>query len=177
MIPHAFIWVQFWSISRKGHQVQTRGASKKLLHRIPAMNLAIIEQNNQVAWYLSQELVEECRDFFAMDIVLVELTVQGTTKALRTYRNSRNSGNPVMAIPMDHNRCFSHRTPGLADRGNQEEARFVDKDEMGCQPRGVFFTRGQTDRFHASMAASSRSKARRSGFWWLQPIWCRSLAT
>jgi hypothetical protein len=41
---------------------------------------------------------------------------------------------------------------------------------MGCQPCGVFFTRGQTDRFHSAMAASLRSTARRSGFWWLQPI-------
>jgi hypothetical protein len=48
---------------------------------------------------------------------------------------------------------------------------------MGCQPCGVFFTRGQTDRFHSAMVASSRSMARRSGFWWLQPIWCRSLPT
>jgi hypothetical protein len=48
---------------------------------------------------------------------------------------------------------------------------------MGCQPCGVFFTRGQTDRFHVVTAASSRSTARRSGFWWLQPIWCKSLPT
>jgi hypothetical protein len=48
---------------------------------------------------------------------------------------------------------------------------------VGCQPCGVFFTRGQTDRFHSAMAASLRSRARRSGFWWLQPIWCRSLPT
>jgi hypothetical protein len=41
---------------------------------------------------------------------------------------------------------------------------------MGRQPRGVFFTRGQTDCFHSAMAASLRSMARRSGFWWLQPI-------
>jgi hypothetical protein len=40
---------------------------------------------------------------------------------------------------------------------------------MGAQPCGVFFTRGQSVRFQHSMAASSRSTARRSGFWWLQP--------
>jgi hypothetical protein len=45
------------------------------------------------------------------------------------------------------------------------------------QPRGVFFTRGQTVRFHSAIACSLRSAARRSGFWWLQPNWCRSLPT
>jgi hypothetical protein len=42
---------------------------------------------------------------------------------------------------------------------------------VGCQPCGVFFTRGHSDRFHSVMAASFRSTARRSGFWWLHPSW------
>ncbi len=40
------------------------------------MNLPIIQENNQMAWHLSQELMEERRDFFAMDIVLIKLAVQ-----------------------------------------------------------------------------------------------------
>jgi hypothetical protein len=48
---------------------------------------------------------------------------------------------------------------------------------VGRQPCGVFFTRGQLDRFHSAMASSLRSRARRSGFWWLHPIWWRSLPT
>lgn len=44
----------------------------------------------------------------------------------------------VVIIPMMQNRCLPHRTPGFADRRDQEEPRFVYKDEMGCQPCGVF---------------------------------------
>ena len=130
-----------------------------------------------MASYLSQELAEERRHFFSLDIVLIELAVQCTMETFRTDSNTRDRRDPVVRIPMKHDRCLSHRTPGLMDRRDQEEARFVDKDEMGCQPCGVFFTWGQTDRFHFSMAASSRSTARRSGFWWLQPILWRSLPT
>src|SRR3989344_461825 len=83
----------------------------------------------------------------------------------------------VVAIPMMHNRGLSYGTPRLSDRRDQKETGFVDKDEMGCQPRSVFFTRGQTVRFHFSMARLSRSTARRSGVWWLHPKWCRSLPT
>jgi hypothetical protein len=36
---------------------------------------------------------------------------------------------------------------------------------MGTQPRCVFFMRGQSRCFHASIAASSRCVARFSGFW------------
>ena len=134
------------------------------------MSGPIVQQNNQVPVYLVQQMAEKYRYFLALNIVLVELAVQGTMEAFRTDGNTRNSRDPIMGIPMEHDRCLSHRAPGFVDRGNQEESRFVDEDEMGCQPCGVFFTRGQTDRFHASIAASSRSTARRSGFWWLQPI-------
>ena len=40
----------------------------------------------------------------------------------------------------------------------------VDEDEVGPQPCSVFFTRGQSRRIHCSIRASSRSKARDSGF-------------
>src|SRR5512144_2542342 len=126
---------------------------------------------------LMQQMAEKRRHFLALNIILVELAVQGTMEAFWTDGDTRDGRDPVMAIAMKQDRCLSYRTPGLPDRRDQEEARFVDKDEMGCQPCGVFFTRGQTDRFHSVMAASSRSTARRSGFWWLQPIWCRSLPT
>jgi hypothetical protein len=51
---------------------------------------------------------------------------------------------------------------------------------MGTQPRRVFFMRGQSCRFHASMAASFRCIARFSGFWQVhsrawrrRPTWSR----
>ncbi len=80
---------------------------------------------------------ERCH-FFALDIVLIELAVQCTMEAFRTDSDTRDGRDPIMTIPMNQDRCLSHRTPGLTDRGDQEEARFVDKDDMGCQPCGVF---------------------------------------
>jgi len=52
-VPYAFIWVQFWSIGRKGHQMQTRRAGKKLMYGVTTVNLAIVQQDHQMAWYLS----------------------------------------------------------------------------------------------------------------------------
>ncbi len=141
------------------------------------MNLPIVEQNDQMAWYLMQQVAKERGNFFPLNIILVKLTVQSTMEPFRADGNTGNGRDSVMAIPVKQERSLPHRRPSLSNRGDQEEARFVDKDEMGCQPCGVFFTRGQTDRFQASIAASSRSMARRSGFWWLQPIWWRSLPT
>src|SRR5208337_4860039 len=177
MVPHAFIRVQFRGVRRKGLQVQTGGVGKKFPHRITTMDLTVVKQNDEMAMDLMQQVAEERRHFFALNIVLVELAVQRTMEAFRADGNTGDGRDAIVTVPMTHDRRLSHRTPGLTDRGNQEESRFVDKDEMGCQPCGVFFTRGQTDRFHVVVAASSRSTARRSGFWWLQPISCRSLPT
>ena len=53
VIPDAFVRVQFWSLGRKGFQVQAGRAGEKFLYRIATMDLAVVKQNYQVAFYLS----------------------------------------------------------------------------------------------------------------------------
>jgi len=157
--------------------VQTGRAGEKLLYQIASMRLAVIQQNDQVAGYLTQQMAEEEGHFFALNIVLIQMAVQRTMKALRADGDAGDGGDTIVTISMMNNRSLSDWAPCLANGRNQEEARFVNKDKVGRQPCGVFFTRGQTDRFHSAIAVSLRSMARRSGFWWLQPIWWRSLPT
>lgn len=177
MIPHALIGVQFRGVRRERLQVQPGRAAEEFLYGFAVMNPAIVQQHDEVAGDLAQEVAEEGRDFAALDIVLIEVTVQRAMIALRADGDGRDGRDAVVRIPVAQDRGPAHRAPRLPHRGDQEEARFVGEDEVGAQPRGVFFTRGQPERFHAAMAASSRSTARRSGFWWLQPSWCRSLPT
>ena len=177
MIPDALVGVQLWGIRREGLQVQPGRAAEELLHGLPAMNAAIVQQHDEVAGDLAQQGAEEGRDLVALDVVLIQLAVQRAMDALRADGDARDGRDAVVRVPVAHDRRVPHRPPRLADRGDQEEARLVDEDEVGPQPRGVFFTRGQTDCFQAAMAASLRSRARRSGVWWLQPSWCRSFPT
>src|SRR5574340_1656017 len=108
---------------------------------------------------------EEFSYFFTLDIVFVQLAVQRAMEPLRTDGYAGDGRDAVVLISVLKYRGLAYRTPRLTNGGNQEEARFVDKDEVGRQPCGVFFTRGQTDCFHSAMPASLRSMARRSGFW------------
>jgi len=157
--------------------MQSAGAGEEFLHRIAAMDGSVVQQNDQMAADLAQQMAEEGQHFFSLDVVLIQVAVQRTMETLGADRNAGDGGDPVVAIPITQKRCLSHRAPGLSDRGDQEEAGFVDEHDVGCQPRGVFFTRGHTVRFHSAIAGSSRSTARLSGFWWLHPIPCRSLPT
>src|SRR3989442_1197913 len=75
----------------------------------------------------------------------------------------------VAAIPMPDDRRGAGGRPGAPDVGNQQEATFVEEHQMGVQALRVFFTATQRYRVQRAMAASSRSTARRSGFWHDQP--------
>jgi hypothetical protein len=163
VIPHAFVGVQLRGVRRERFQVEAGRAAEQLLHGVPAVDPAVVQQHDEVAGDLAQQVTEKRRDLLALDIVLIQLAVQRTPEALGADGDARDGRDAVVRVPMADDRRLAHRAPRLADRGDQEEARFVDEDEVGAQPRGVFFTRGQADCFHAAMAASSRSTARRSG--------------
>jgi hypothetical protein len=122
-------------------------------------------------------MAKESFDLFALDVVFIQQAIERTTQALGADGNAGDRGDPIVTIAVTHHRGLAHRTPRFPYGGDQEEPGFVDEDDVGRQPCGVFFTAGHTVRFHSAMAVSSRSTARRSGFWWLQPNWCRSLPT
>ena len=163
VIPHAFVGIQLRGVGREGLQMQPGRVAEQVLHGLAAVNATIVQQHDEVAGDLAQQGAEEGRDLLALDIVLVQLAVQRTSEAPGTDGDARDGRDAVVRIPMPHDRRLPHRAPRLADRGDQEEARLVDEDDVGPQPRGVFFTRGQTACFQAAMAASLRSTARRSG--------------
>ena len=109
-------------------------------------------------------MAQEQGGLFGLNIILKQLAVEGAMKAPRADRDARDCGDTVVAIAVTQNRCLTDRAPGLPDGWDQEKSAFIDEDDMGRQPCGVFFTAGQTVRFHCSMSASFRSSARRSGF-------------
>jgi len=66
---------------------------------------------------------------------------------------------------VDQDRRFAARGPRTADDRLLRDAAFVFEDEPGVLAPGVFFSRAQRRVFHGSIAASSRSRARRAGRW------------
>ncbi len=157
--------------------MEARVATEELMDRRTFMDLAVVEQSDHVAAQMPQDVLEKRADHFAINVRVEQLTVQPEVAVNRADRNSRDGRNPVVPVGVPVNGRLTSWTPRLAHRRDQEKARFVEEKQMGPQPRGVFFRRGHTSRFHWAMASSSRSKARRSGFWWLHPRSCRSLPT
>jgi len=147
------------------------------MNRAALVNLSVVEQSHDRSAQMAQDIPQEPANHVTVYIRVEQLTVQSQAASLRTDGNSGDRRDPVMAVDMAVKGRLAARAPGLAHRGDQQKARFVEEEQVGPQPRGVFFRRGHKVRFHRAMASSSRSMARRSGFWWLHPRSCRSLPT
>jgi len=76
MIPDALIRVQVRSIWRKGFQIQAGRSGEKLLNRVAPMNIPIVQQNDQRAGYLTQQMAKKYSYFIALNVIFVELAVQ-----------------------------------------------------------------------------------------------------
>ena len=82
----------------------------------------------------------------------------------------RNDGHLVAgAAALVQDRRLAAGRPAAADDRGQQQAPLVDEHERGIQAPRFFLMRGHSTFTHRWMAASSRSRARRSGFWGLQP--------
>ncbi len=108
---------------------------------------------------------DEVADLRMPDVLRVETVVQAETAAARAHGDSRDDGDPVSPLVVVKDWRLSARGPRLVHTRDQEEARLVDENDVGAQPRSFFFTRGQSLRFQRLIRSSLRSKARRSGFW------------
>jgi energy-coupling factor transporter ATP-binding protein EcfA2 len=163
----ALLWVGWFGFnagSATSAGMQAGMAMSKSPQGLPLVNLAIIQQGDDVPAKMTQQMSEEFADLKSADIVRIKAVIQAQALNPGADRNSRNGRDFVPASEMTEKGRLSARRPGLQHVRNQEEPRFVEKDEMGAQPCGVFFTCGQRCRFQRSMASSFRSRARRSGF-------------
>ena len=164
-LPDAFVGVQLGSVTRKPDQMKAPDAPAQLGDQAPAVRPSSVPQNEDVATEVTEQVPQEAARLQLLDVLEVELEVQVEALTRGAHADAGDGGDPIAPVVMPQYRCLAHRCPGLGDRGGQEEARLVDKDEVGTQPTGVFFTRGQSSRKKRRIFRSSRSSARFCGFW------------
>jgi hypothetical protein len=109
-------------------------------------------------------MAQEVAGLLLSDVPEMELEVEIEALSAWADADRRDGGHAIVPPEVPDDRSLAHRRPGPGDRRGQEETRFVGKDEVGTQPSGVFFTRGQSFRTKRRIAPSSRSKARFWGF-------------
>lgn len=163
--PHALIGIELRGIGREELEVQARAAAAQAVERLALVDVVVVPKDDDLAAQVTEHVPHECHDFGALDVLAVPAEVEANAVTHRAQRDARDHRDPVVAIVMRDPGRVTARRPGLAHGGDQPEPRLVDEDEVGAQPPGFFLTCGQRVRFQRSMRASSRSSARRSGFW------------
>ena len=167
--PDAFVGVELRRVAGEAKEMEPGEGTAHGTDRVSLVDRAAIPEQDDGSSEMAEQMAQEGADLGVLDVLRVEAVVQTETTAAGTHGDARDHGDPIVPLVVVKKRGLSARRPGLADTRNQEEARLVDEDEMGTQPRGFFLMRGHSSRFHRSIASSFRSKARRSGFWWLKP--------
>ncbi len=162
--PDSFVWIQLRGVGRKEFEMQPREPAADFPDRFSFVNAGVVPEHDDMPAEVTQQVPKEFADLVVSDVVRVTSEVQADAPTPGSNGDARNHGDAIMPVAMMNER-LSARSPGFSHRGNQEEARLVDEDDVGTQPRSVFFTRGQFLRFQRSMTSSFRSSARRSGFW------------
>ena len=79
----------------------------------------------------------------------------------------------MMHAALQQQRCLPPRRPAAAHQRGHQKAAFIEKHQPGIQEAGFFLMALQVWRIQWPTAFSSRSMARRWGFWGLQPKECR----
>lgn len=168
--PHALVGIELRRIGGEVLETKAGVTGEQSPHERTAVDVGVVEQHVDGATKMTQQVTQERHDVRGVE-VLVQLAVEVEPAATPAgaERQSREHRNTVVPVPVTQQGRVAPWCPGAPHAGRQLESRFVEEDKVGAQPRGVFFTRAQSRVFQRSIAASSRSSARRSGFWALQP--------
>lgn len=162
--PDGFVGVELRGVGRKEFEMQPREPAADFANPVSFMNAGVVPDHDDVPAEVSQQVAEELADLAVPDVVRVTLEVQADAPTPGRNGDPRDHGDAIMPVAMMNDGRLTARSPGLSHRGDQEETRLVYEDDVGTQPRSVFFTPGQVRRFQRSIFSSSRSNARRSGF-------------
>ncbi len=162
--PDGFVGVELRSVGRKVFEMQSREPAADFPNPFSFVNAGVVPDHDDAPAEVAQQVSEEFAHLVVLDVLRVALEVQPDASTPGRNGDARDHRDAIMPVAMMNEGRLTARSPGLSHRGDQEEARLVDEDDVGTQPRSVFFTRSQSWRFQRSIFSSSRSKARRSGF-------------
>lgn len=175
--PDAFVRIELGRVGREILEPQARVPREERPNDRPLMRLAIVPQHDDGPGEMPQQVLEKAGRGDRTNVLGVTLEIEPTPPSHGAQRHTRDHRDAIVAMPVAENRGLAAWCPRPPHGWGDQEPRFVDEDEVGAQPRGVFFTRAHSRVFHRAIAASSRWSARRSGFCGVHPSWCSNRPT
>lgn len=165
MSPHIFDGIEFGRIGWQPLDLNASlGGGDEVFDQPAAMNGGAIPEDQDFAGNMPLEMFEELNDLKTFDAAVMDLKKEPPQGQAADDRK---------AFPIE--RLLKHwglssRSPGACAGRTGAQPAFIDKGYGSALPTRLFFNAGQTSRFQRAIALSSRSMARRSGRWQLNPL-------
>lgn len=165
MPPHIFNGIEFGRIGGQPLDVNASlGSGDEVFNQKAAMDGSAIPKDQDFSGNLSLEMFKEFDHLQTFDAAGMDLKKESPQGQAINQRK---------AFPVEgllQNGCLSAQRPGARPRRPGAQPAFVNKDNGLALPVRLFFNAGQTFCFQRAIALSSRSMARRSGRWQLNPL-------
>ncbi len=171
--PQVFDGIEFGGIRRQIFQV-CRTRRDALVDERALVSLEAIPDEHDGRVQLTLQMLKEIHSALSVDVgIRMQPKVQRDPIAV-WQDAQRGDGRDLMlgATALAQHRRVSAQAPRAAHQRSHEHPGFVEEYDARPQARGVFFTRGQSWSIQARMRSSSRSTARRVGFWGENPKPC-----
>jgi hypothetical protein len=171
--PQIFDGIEFRSVRRQVFQVSRTG-QHALVDEFALVGLEAIPDQHDGRVQLMLKVLEEIHGTLGVDVGIgMQSKVQRDPIPFGRDANGGDSRHFLLrTAALAQHRGVSARAPGTAHQRGHQHPGFVEENDRSSQARGVFFTRGQSCSIQARMRSSSRSTARRVGFWGENPKPC-----
>lgn len=161
VVPDALIWVELRRVSGQSLEMDSFSSTvgQKGFDHLAAMDRGAIPDNEQLAWDMLQQMLQEANDIWPFERAVLHHRVQ-----LALWREGTDRGQVGIGEQVTQDRCLSNGCVGPYDHRQQIEARFVHEHQRVALCYGFFCSSGQRSSCQRRIASSSRCRARRIGF-------------
>jgi hypothetical protein len=171
MGPQRFDGVQIGRVGRQMFEGHIAAPRCPAFDQQRAMRLKIVEQHDHGAADVTPDLLQKLQHLAAANrFFRVQADVGGKSPPFgRDGDRSDRRNLARVAGPMNELRRLADGRPGPPHVRCQQQAAFIDEDKVRLLATRLFLIRGQSRATQPSTAAWFRSRARRCGFWQLNP--------
>lgn len=164
--PAVFVGVQLRRVRRQKFRVESWMPSEIGLNLFAPMSIQAIPDQDHPAALVPKQVAQKSDHLLLADrVVRMEMEIPPHTTTARR-NGQRADQRQVTVVPRAglQDGRLTARSPSAMHERTHENAGFVDEHKRAAAAGGLFFSRGQVRLIQVWIPASSRSRARRSGF-------------
>lgn len=139
MSPYLLDWIERGGVSWERVNMKSLGFAKESLDLFTLVDLAAVPDEDNVAGQVAQQMLQESNDPQSRKVLLeVKSEIEPQALAVGRNRKSPDDRNLVPAVAVPQYRSLPHGGPGLTNVGNEQEAAFVEKRQVGPESSSFF---------------------------------------